>query len=258
MSAGFLRAAAVAGSATVLLAETQAGGVQVFEANPNLAIPDVGIISFDLTVPADPLFPVMADLDVGLVIPHTWQGDLKLTLTHVDDGLSAVLFDRPGAPQITLFGFSADNYGHPASGAPFVLNDEAVDRYDAPPLGPVPAPGIPNVTGDWLPESPLSVFAGTLAAGTWRLTIQDHAGGDVGILQTLSLRMTLVPEPASALGVGVLALVLTRRGGRRDSGNSRRGGLGGARAVRLADDEAYDGGDGEQLVDQNLGRRIPR
>ena len=40
-------------------------------------------------------FPVI-DLDVELHVLHPYVGDLKVVLTHVDSGRTAVLIDRPG------------------------------------------------------------------------------------------------------------------------------------------------------------------
>ena len=87
---------------------------------------------------------VIEDLDVGLLIPTTWQGDLSISLEHLDSGSFHTLLDRPGSPEVNIFGFSADNYGNTTTGEHFVLDDEAANPYDVPFVG---SPGIPDVTG---------------------------------------------------------------------------------------------------------------
>lgn len=187
-----------------------ADALQIFEINPNAGFPPNDITEFDILVEPDPSCPIVVDIDVGVMIPHTWQGDLKLILTHTDSGNSTVLFDRPGSPQDNMFGFSADNYGNPETGELFFLDDEADELYDSRPFGNVPSPGIPNVTGNWIPEGSLAVFDGLDASGVWRLRIEDNGGADVGALNTLALYITTGPNPIpepSPIAVIVLASI---------------------------------------------------
>lgn len=135
----------------------------------------------------------IADVEIGLLIPHTWQGDLMITIIH---GASSVLIDRPGHPE-RPFGFSADNYGTVDTGAEFILDDAGATKYDVP-CGA--HPGISNVTGRWLPETPLSVFDGLDQQGDWILRIEDFASGDIGELRGFSIEMTDVPEPMTVAG----------------------------------------------------------
>jgi subtilisin-like proprotein convertase family protein len=41
---------------------------------------------------------------------------------------------------------------------------------------------VPTIAGTFTPNNPLSVFDGQSLAGTWRMTVQDFAGGDTGTL----------------------------------------------------------------------------
>lgn len=162
---------------------------------PNL---DPAGLALDFDVPAAPE-TIVSDVDVGLVVSHTWQGDLHVELRHLPSGRAAVLVDRPGAPQ-QFFGFSADNFGDPVAGVPFWSDDEGPTPYDVP---FVAVPGIASPTGAWQPDtSPLSSFDGIDATGAWRVTLIDAFGAqDVGHAQNVTLRLTTVPEPASLLGV---------------------------------------------------------
>jgi subtilisin-like proprotein convertase family protein len=172
------------------------GGVQMRGPCPNsvsrtpaLAITDNTTVFDTMTTDGDPIL----NLRVQLIILHTWQGDVSVRLRHDVSGIEISLIDRPGVPQVSTVGFSNDNYGNNTTGTPFVLTDTAATTYDSP---QVAAPGILNVTGDWLPDDPLSqqlsIFNGLTAATTWTLSVQDSAGGDVGTL----VRWTLCSDNA--------------------------------------------------------------
>lgn len=161
----------------------------------------------------------ISDLNVGVIITHTWQGDVIASIEHVGFGPAAMLINRPGATG-TQVGFSADNYGNLTTGAYFVLDDEALGVYDTPAMGGVgpTSTGIHNVTGNWRPDSGptdgvgnLGVFDGQPIAGTWRLWARDpFESGSTGSIRALSL---IFPAPAT---VSLMWLAcLTSRPGRR-------------------------------------------
>ncbi len=154
-----------------------AGGGYTASTAPALAIPDSGGGAVTSTLAGSG--GVITDLNVGLNINHTWQGDLKVQLTHVNSGTTVTLIDQPGTPGPGQgFGFSADNYGAP--GSPFVLDDAAAQTYDTP---QVALPGTNNVTGSWKPDlGPLSAFNGLNANSNWILTVEDFAAGDTGTI----------------------------------------------------------------------------
>jgi len=149
-------------------------------ASPFGAIPDndpVGV-SLSLTVGSS---ETITDLDLGLVIEHTWQGDLVISLTHVPSGTTAVLVDQPGLPEIA-FGFDNNNYGNIISLEPFILDDAAELAYD------FPVAARNDVVGRWKPDaSALSVFNGLNSSGEWLLTVSDNEAGDVGFVYEYSL-----------------------------------------------------------------------
>ena len=60
-----------------LASSLSADAVQVFEINPNEGFPPNATTEFDILVEPDPNCRFIEDIDVGLQIPHTWQGDLK-------------------------------------------------------------------------------------------------------------------------------------------------------------------------------------
>lgn len=151
---------------------------------------------------------IIADMNVGLIITHTWQGDLSATIEHVGVSGPVLLINRPGFP-LSTFGYSGDNYGNIAgAGTYFVLDDEAGSVYDRPPGGgPNNTTGTANVTGSWMPDGGLlSAFDGQSITGTWRLKVTDHAASDSGAIRNLQLNF-IIPGPASAALLGVAGLL---------------------------------------------------
>ncbi|MGE0480011.1 MAG: proprotein convertase P-domain-containing protein [Phycisphaerae bacterium] len=165
---------------------------RVWSASPMTPIPDFsggmpGVASHSIMVDAS--FGVL-DLDVGLLIPHTYQGDLQIVLTS-PVGTVITLVDRPGYPQ-SSFGFSENNFGNSAAGKLFVLDDEAPARYD------VGSPGAPadNVNGAWRPDGDLlAIFDAENPLGVWTLTVFDREAQDVGMIA--SWRLTFIESGAT-------------------------------------------------------------
>lgn len=153
--------------------------VNLYSSSPGLPITDNTTI-FD-TITVNDSFTI-ADLDVDILIQHTWQGDIIATLTS-PLGTTINLINRPGGVGSGV-GFSTDNYGNPTTGEFFTLDDAAPFVYDT------GSPGVPvnNPVGRWKPDlGPLSDFNGQDTLGNWTLTVSDNAGGDVGTLITWRL-----------------------------------------------------------------------
>ena len=121
---------------------------------------------------------------VGLFVPHPWQGDLAMSMTHVETGTTVLLVNRPGTDQ-TLIGFGASNYGNSSSLMTFT--DTAANSYDD---FHVPAPGISGVGAQWRGQAPLQAFVGENAAGHWRLRVSDCAGMDTGSIVSFSVTLS--------------------------------------------------------------------
>jgi subtilisin-like proprotein convertase family protein len=126
-------------------------------------IADNNTLNLDMCLP--PGTGIIRDLDVGLDIFHSFDGDLDVSLTHLNTGTTVVLFNDVGGSN---------------EGFIIRLNDEAgTDIATATnPKADGPISGTFNPGGAAL----LSAFDGQDAGGCWRLTVVDDAGGDTGTL----------------------------------------------------------------------------
>ena len=129
----------------------------------NLAVPDnvpAGVTDTQVISTTGTL----TDLDVEIRMTHTYIGDLRFSLRHVDTGTDVLLIDRP---------FSCSGNDIDA-----VLNDEAASPVDN---GCVSG-AVPTLSGPFIPEAALSAFDGEDLSGTWEMTVSDNAGVDTGTL----------------------------------------------------------------------------
>jgi subtilisin-like proprotein convertase family protein len=171
------------------LALTAAGAsADTFREEPNIAIPDSGVVdAVRDTLTAAPTC-TMNDVDIALEIDHTWVGDLIIDITH---GATTVrLVDRPGRPPQGMgVGCGADL----ACVRQVVLDDDGggiAIECAAPancgscfPNGQVP-------TGTYLPNESLTAFDNADQAGEWRISISDNASQDLGDFCAWEVRTT--------------------------------------------------------------------
>jgi hypothetical protein len=125
--------------------------------------------------------PTVGDVEVDLGVTHPWIGDLVITLEH--EGVTVRLVDRIG---LATYPFAC---GGDDIAATFE-DDATVTPEDQ------CAPKVsPNITGIVAPADALSAFDGLPAAGAWTLTVADAAAFDAGTLDSVTLRLGLVPAP---------------------------------------------------------------
>jgi subtilisin-like proprotein convertase family protein len=173
-------------------------------ASPFVAIPDNSAVGATLTINV-PDGGVIADINVGLIIAHTWQGDLIATLTH--GATTVTIINRPGVPELGTFGFSTDNFGNPTTNTLFVLDDEAAQGPYNPPVA-----AVNNPVGSWKADGGLlSAFDGADPSGLWTLKVTDHAAADTGTLRRLNLAIDIIPAPGTLALLGLAGLCGPRR-----------------------------------------------
>jgi len=196
-------AAGILGSA---MAWSALAGTPLEFTGPGGDIPDdsgdrPGVFQSDIVVPPNGQFVSIAVRLDAMV--HTWIGDLEITVTHVPTGATATLASRVGKTSASSgVGDSSNLEGD------YTFDDEATGNLwlEAAAGGSnfVVPPGAyfasAPLTGAAVPIDP--VFANLNVAGTWRLTISDHAPQDIGLLGswTLLLETTGTSCPAQCLG----------------------------------------------------------
>ena len=126
---------------------------------------------------------LIGDLDVDVVIDHTWVGDIVLDLTHVESGTTVRLIDQPGVPA-TACGCPSNNYD-------IVLDDEGTGGAIENVCPGGDAQLVPPSPPNYVPQNPLAAFDGQLASGTWTLTVTDaQPAFDDGTFQSWALIVT--------------------------------------------------------------------
>ncbi|MHC4318212.1 MAG: proprotein convertase P-domain-containing protein [Planctomycetota bacterium] len=147
-----------------------------YTATPGLVIPDGDPAGLSHTMTVGASAPIL-DLNVGLVITHTWVGDLCVTLRK-DGGDEVTLIERMGSVTIDCdggcCGCSADDFD-------IILDDEAAESIEDQCTG--------NLTGSYTPE--VSFFDGLTTDGDWTLFVHDVMGADFGTLVQWSLHFEI-------------------------------------------------------------------
>lgn len=128
-----------------------------------------------------PVGYIVADVDLGVLITHTYRSDLRIDLTS-PGGLTVTVMTWTGNVQA---GDNVnDRFDDEAVG---VLTTHVAAAND--PLTPTPPP----YSHSFRPSSPLSVFDGQNAAGNWTMTICDAVAADTGTYNRADLFITAAP-----------------------------------------------------------------
>ena len=149
---------------------------QRFDSRKTISIPDASRRrASNLMVPIDvSSTATIADVDVSIVIGHSYIGDLRIYLIG-PDGTTVSLINRRGGSRDELETIVDDESTANAG----TLNRSPMDRVR--------------------PESTLGAFDGKLANGRWYVLIQDTARGDTGQLISASLTITYAEAKTTSL-----------------------------------------------------------
>lgn len=131
----------------------------------------------------------VADVNLGLLMAHTYRGDLSVALV---------------SPAGTRASLMLPNAGNGADNVNLLLDDEA-----ASPVGSYTAADtasastvVPPYNASFSPASALAVFDGQNAAGTWTLEICDQYAGDSGTFYQADLYLAAAPTSYADLSLG--------------------------------------------------------
>jgi subtilisin-like proprotein convertase family protein len=175
----------------------------------------------------------LSDVNVTLTISGGFNGDFYVYLFH--NNVSSILLNRVGRSSTSSVGYPDAGFGPDASSIRFTFDDQAahdVHLYRA--FGfALNASG--QLTGSWQPDaraidplsagsafdsaarsSMLGVFNGMDPNGSWTLFVSDVSSGAEGALVNWGLQITTVPEPDSALLLGLGFVLLACRPQKRN------------------------------------------
>jgi subtilisin-like proprotein convertase family protein len=175
-----------AGCSGTWLVNTPCGGVNTYTAPTGLpaAIPDGNTTGITRSLTISHSFAI-SDLNLKFNLDHTWYGDVRISLKHVNTGTTVVITD--GVP---------DDDSNLIAGNWYVMDDEAASTFD---VAAVAASGTAaNIPlGSYRPDNALSAFDGQSAAGTWELTVFDPVSVDTGTLNGWALDISGATEPCT-------------------------------------------------------------
>ena len=166
--------------------------------NPNVAIGDNNPAGVSSSIVIADGSTINNDFEIGLEITHTWVGDLRATITHVDTATTVIAMDRPGFPS-SPFGCSRDDV------------DATLSLAGNSPVETTCLNAVPTISGTLTPNNPLSAFNGQNITGTWTLNVSDNASGDVGTLDVWCVNQPIATGggdpggPATTGGTGTPA-----------------------------------------------------
>jgi subtilisin-like proprotein convertase family protein len=133
----------------------------------------------------------LADLDLGVDLPHTFAADLDITLMSPAGTIATITTDNGAGNNDTFAGTTFDDQANPGGQAPYTTNAGMTTDN--------PYANLQAAT-QLTPEEPLAAFHGENPNGTWTLTISDDLAGDGGELRSWQLDVTTAscpppPEP---------------------------------------------------------------
>lgn len=154
---------------TYSVSDTAPGGV-IADQSCSLAATSQIVRTFSV-----PTSYVIGDLDIGVLVTHTYRSDLRMFLTS-PAGTTVNFMTFTGNTQ------SGDNWND-------LFDDEAAGTIDTHNTT-VTDPTAPVFSHSFRPSNPLSAFDGQNALGTWTLRICDAVAADTGNFLRADLTIT--------------------------------------------------------------------
>jgi subtilisin-like proprotein convertase family protein len=157
----------------------------------------------------------VVNIEVDVDITHTWIGDLVVKLQS-PDGDILTLVSRPGAAETADDGISAGGVGSSANlgGAAITFSDLSANDAELMGLNVTTSQSVclnagfcnffPNPGASTHPTQTFASLFGGEMNGNWTLYLGDRAAGDVGTLNSWSIRIsTVTPSLTAFVGVAV-------------------------------------------------------
>ncbi len=133
----------------------------------------------------------LGDVDIGVLITHTYRGDLEL------------LLESPAGTRVQM---TNRNGGAGGNNLNVFFDDAASPNYASASTSANHASSAPPYDNDFAPEAALSAFTGEAMTGTWTLEMCDAFAADSGNYVRSDLTLTVAP-PNADLSLAVAASV---------------------------------------------------
>jgi len=163
--------------------------------NTPLPIPDSGGATVSSTINIAGAGTYLWDVDLTVAITHTFPGDLDFTLTSPAGTVVTISSDNGGSSDDVWNGTTFDDDANPGGQVPYTTNNGLVGDHAY-------ATGV--VATPLAPEEALIAFRGENPNGTWTITLDDDAGGDVGTLNSWSISLTTLNGTPTVSSVPVV------------------------------------------------------
>jgi subtilisin-like proprotein convertase family protein len=152
-----------------------------FSNNTPVPIPDNNLAGVTSTINVAGAGVSLWDVNVTVNIPHTFPGDLDITLTSPSGTTVTLTTDNGGTNDNVFAGTTFDDQADPNSQIPYAGNPNITTDHAYANL---------TVATPLTPEEPLGAFTGQNPNGDWTLKVSDDAGIDTGTLNNWSLEIT--------------------------------------------------------------------
>lgn len=152
-----------------------------------------------MTVSASVPNPIQ-DVVLTIAMNHTYVGDLRIRISYTPTGSAtshtAMVVNRVGANSGNIFGSSNDINGTFTFAAGGTSFNTAASTFNL--TYGVYAPFNNNLNGTFPVVEFADTFRGLPGTGTWTLTFEDGAVGDVGTVSNASIGLHARPAPCLA------------------------------------------------------------
>lgn len=163
---------------------------RTFRNTTPLAIADLATQSRTISVSGMGGF--VCDVEVGVNITHSFNGDLEVTLQSPNGRIATLTTNNGGSFNNVFAGTTFSNYASAGGQMPYEDFNQFLTS-DRQYVNLVVAPLI-------APEESLGIFKATPANGIWRLTIADTAAANVGTLHSWEVTITTCSCDPSCAG----------------------------------------------------------
>jgi subtilisin-like proprotein convertase family protein len=161
-----------------------------FSLDTPIAISSVAPAVITSTVTVSGLDSYLWDLDLNTNIPHTFSGDLDITLTSPAGTVVTITSDNGNSFDNIFNGTLWDSSANPAGQVPYTSNAGLVTDHTYVNL---------TVATPLTSEESLAAFNGENPNGIWTLSVSDDTNGDGGSLDGWSLDITTVPSAVNSV-----------------------------------------------------------